>query len=116
MHADLKQLNEAGTLPDILKWVTHADDGPPFLHVISQFSELNKVPATTKHLNSAEMIAAQSCGRVLQQLLDDAVYQPEHYLKVKWFGIYWNETVGYIPDAPVEPVSFPGSRAITWER
>jgi hypothetical protein len=92
-----------------------ADDGPPHLDVLQSIGALNQEPVTPEHMNSAEIIEAQSCQRILQNLIDQSIHEPKHYEKLKWFGVYWNTTVRFAPNALISPVRFPGFKRATWE-
>ena len=67
-------------------------------------------------INSREVIQAQSNQRILQDLIDSSIHEPKHFEKLKWLGVYWNTTVGFTPNALIPPVTFPGSRNVTWIR
>jgi len=56
---------------------------------------LNEVAPTAEFLDSEEVLEAQFCRAVIQNLLDESIYQPSHYEKLRWLSIYWNSTVVY---------------------
>jgi hypothetical protein len=70
-----------------------AEDGPPYLHVFAKFRMLNEAAPTVEFLNSDEVLEAQFCRAAIQNLLDESIYQPSHYEKLRWLSIYWNSTV-----------------------
>lgn len=90
------------------------NDGPPYLHILLRLKEFNSLTASIEDRNSPEIIAAQSYQRILQQLLDHSIHEPRHFEKVRWFALYWNGTFGFTPGALIGPVTFPGSRDMTW--
>jgi signal transduction histidine kinase len=93
-----------------------ADDGPPYLHILQDIGDLNTAPATEEHFYSDTVSDAQSLQRILQNLIDNSIHEPRHFAKTRWFGLYWNGVVGFTPGVPVGPVTFPGSRNVTWIR
>ncbi|WP_428122471.1 hypothetical protein [Bradyrhizobium sp.] len=91
------------------------DDGPPYLHILQGLKKLNSDSYfSIEGRNSSEVIEAQSYQRILQNLLDHSIHEPRHFEKVRWFALYWNGTFGVAPDAPIGPVTFPGSRDVSW--
>jgi hypothetical protein len=90
------------------------DDGPPHLDILQDIGELNSKPVTPELMQSDVIINAQSCQRILQNLIDQSIHEPKHFEKLRWFGIYWNGTVGFTPGALIASVTFPGSRNATW--
>jgi len=79
--------------PRLHPQVLLADDGPPYLHVFARFRLLNEGQPTPDHLNSPEAILAQTCQSSIQNLLNESIYEPRHYEKLRWLAIYWNSTV-----------------------
>jgi hypothetical protein len=69
-------------------------DGPPFLDTL--------LFCRTAPSDFADEIAG--CRAALQQALDNSVYDPGHYEKLRWLTIYWN---GIALDAGGSPVDFP---------
>jgi hypothetical protein len=90
-----------------------AEDGPPFLDVLAGFRILNETDPTPEFLNSPEILLAQRCQRALQNLVDESIYQPRHYEKLRWLAIYWNGTVASRPPTgPLEMIVLPRMRNI----
>jgi hypothetical protein len=69
------------------------EDGPPFLDTLAGYSRLNEGEPTPEFLNSPEILAAQVCQRALQNAVDESIYDPRHYEKLRWLAVYWNSTV-----------------------
>jgi len=89
VYQDFQRLTPSLRHPQVLL----ADDGPPYLHVFSGFRLLNEGQPTPAYLNSEDVLLAQTCQRSIQNLLDDSIYEPRHYEKLRWLAIYWNSTV-----------------------
>jgi len=93
----------------IIPRVRLAEDGPPYLDIFARFSDLNAAEPTIDFLNSPEVALAQACQRAIQDLVDDSIYEPRHYEKLRWLAIYWNTTVAR-PLGALEPIVLPISR------
>ena len=52
---------------------------------------------------------AQVCQRAIQDLVDDSIYDPRHYEKLRWLAIYWNTAVAR-PLGALEAIVLPISR------
>jgi hypothetical protein len=91
-----------------------ADDGPPYLDILRMMKKFNSLGSSITVRNSAEIIAGQSCQRILQELLDHSIHEPRHFEKVRWFALYWNGTFGFAPGALIGPVTLPVSRDMSW--
>jgi hypothetical protein len=72
-------------------------DGPPFLDILVLLRS-----APTEY---ADEITA--CRASLQRALDDSVYDPAHFEKLRWLAIYWNGIASRAGSALVEVVEFP---------
>jgi hypothetical protein len=109
VYQDFRRLIPSLKFPQVLL----ADDGPPYLHVFAGFRMLNEGQPTPDYLNSEEVILAQTCQRSIQNLLDDSIYEPRYYEKLRWLAIYWNATVviGAL-GAPLEMIVLPASRNV----
>ncbi len=90
------------TFPQVLL----GEDGPPYLHVLANFEQLNRTPGTIESSNDDEMLFAITCQKAIQNLLDDSIHEPKHYEKLRWLAIYWNSTVATGP-GPLTPIKFP---------
>jgi hypothetical protein len=67
-------------------------DGPPFLDTL--------LLCRTAPNEFADEIA--DCRAALQQALNDSVYDPAHFEKLRWFTIYWNGIAMRVGGSPVE--------------
>jgi hypothetical protein len=109
VYQDFRTLTPSLKFPQVLL----ADDGPPYLHVFAGFRMLNEGQPTPDYLNSEEVRLAQTCQRSIQNLLDDSIYEPSHYEKLRWLAIYWNTTVATAATgAPLEMIVLPVSRNV----
>jgi hypothetical protein len=109
VYQDFRRLTPSLKFPQVLL----ADDGPPYLHVLARFEPLNEGHPTPDYLNSEEVRLAQTCQRSIQNLLDDSIYEPSHYEKLRWLAIYWNATVATKgTGAPLEMIMLPASRNV----
>jgi hypothetical protein len=83
VHQDLRQIDEDPFHNEVIR----DEDGPPYLHVLRPFRRPSALTAEQLHF-------AQTCGEVIQNLLNDSIYEPKHYEKLRWLAIYWNTTIG----------------------
>jgi hypothetical protein len=81
----------------------HADDGPVYLDIFWKF----KKPGAASQV----MVTGQSCRACIQNLLNESIYNPRHFEKLRWLAIYWNSVrLGQPPIDLLEPVDFPSMR------
>lgn len=73
--------------------IRFADDGPPYIHVLHNFEklELSKIDLAESASEGATQF--RECRVSLQRLINEAIYEPNHYEKLKWFGVYWNSVL-----------------------
>jgi hypothetical protein len=107
VYQDFQKTASGLKIPQVLL----AEDGPPYLHVFAPFRMLNETQPTIDFLNSEEVLQDQDCKRAIQNLLDDSIYEPRHYEKLRWLAIYWNSTVAVgAPSGALEMITLPISR------
>jgi hypothetical protein len=90
-----------------------SDDGPRYLHVLRRVAE--NVPegfgALTKMPDQAEIRKFANMRDQIQNRLEEAVDNPRHYEKVKWFVTYWTRycvPVKMVPELKgLEPINPP---------
>lgn len=85
------------------------DDGPPYLDILTRFHGINEGQ------NAGFLDTARQCRAQLQVLLDESMYRPPHFEKVRWLAGKWNLKMGFHSDPLVRRVDYVGSRQITWE-
>jgi len=79
------------------KRIKQAEDGPHFLNVLHRLrdemdSELLSNPQV--HAEQSKGLARYvTMGKKIQKRFDEAVDNPRHFEKVKWFGNYWNSII-----------------------
>jgi hypothetical protein len=113
VYCDFQVVASSLQIPQVLL----AEDGPPYLHVFARLRMLNEAPATFDYLNSEEALQAQACQRAIQNLLDDSIYEPRHYEKLRWLAIYWNSTVAAAaPGDALKSIIFPFGRQLSGRR
>jgi hypothetical protein len=87
-HRDFKSMVEVGRKTFIASGfeaeIRHDDDGPPFLDILSPFRDLSG--STPERL----LVTAETCHRSIQTKLDDSIYDPSIYKKLRWLTVYWN--------------------------
>jgi hypothetical protein len=71
-----------------------SEDGPPHLHIFAAFEEAPQDTAVKK-----------LCQGMIQSLLDESIFVPKHYEKLRWLAIYWNSTAAR--GDPVHRIVFP---------
>jgi hypothetical protein len=101
-RARSRELWETGEFNPRLK---HADDGPVYLDILRKFRKLSGV-------DSRSLRTCQSCRASIQNLLNESIYDPRHFEKLRWLAIYWNTALpfGEPPIDLLEPVDFPSMK------
>jgi hypothetical protein len=105
-HRDFKVMLETGRKTFIASGfeaeVLHDDDGPPFLDILSRFRDLSgSIPARL-------LVTAEACHKAIQTKLDQSIYDPSIFRKLRWLTIYWNGVA--LSDGSMgqlKPVDFP---------
>jgi hypothetical protein len=77
----------------------HDDDGPVFVDILSGYRGSEPIPYERL------IVTGNACHASIQAMLDESIYNPAHYEKLRWLAIYWN---GARPQA--EHVIFPAAR------
>jgi hypothetical protein len=67
-----------------------ADDGPHYLHILSRVGTGLKHPDVPLGFDRSVIPIMRDR---IQQRFDEAVDEPRHFEKVKWFALYWNESL-----------------------
>lgn len=81
--------------------VLQADDGPYFIHFLDYYSDLLPVVGDGSLEDETNRIAER-----IQDRLEEAIDNPRHFEKVKWFAKYWNRTLK--PYREVKQIEGPG--------
>jgi hypothetical protein len=77
----------------------HDDDGPVFVDIFSGYR-------TSEHIPYERLVlTGEACRASIQAKLDESIYHPAHFEKLRWLAIYWNSVR---PQA--EHVIFPAMR------
>jgi hypothetical protein len=74
-----------------------AEDGPSFLHVLAQIEMITGVNERRPPDSTEPPLSLARFERMknnIQKRFDDAVDNPRHFEKVKWFAQYFNDTIG----------------------
>jgi hypothetical protein len=95
-HTDFTQLDVTGQDPHLRPSVKLDSDGPPFLDFFATFRALSDRSPERLHT------IVRSCRAHIQGHLNDAIYEPSVFEKLRWLAIYWNST-----GAGLQPVVFP---------
>jgi hypothetical protein len=90
--------NKAGEA-SVGQMLRRSEDGPMFLHVLREI-EVRALPhrlgSEVKKLDdprlSGMLVQFGKIGEQIQRRFDEAVDNPAHFEKVKWFANYWNAT------------------------
>jgi hypothetical protein len=104
-HKDFENNHLADNWDDFSRpALRHDDDGPVFVDVFSAFrvkttSAPSRVPVTGKAIRAN-----------IQKQLDDSIYNPAHFKKLRWLTIYWNRAILLRGDDVFERVGFPVAR------
>jgi hypothetical protein len=103
VHEDFLRIDADALNPSYEKTLKpnlrHDDDGPVFVDIFSGLRPANYMQ--TERL----LVLAGACREKIQARLDQSIYNPFHYEKLRWLAIYWN---GVRPQA--EHVIFPAMR------
>jgi hypothetical protein len=102
-HEDFLQLETVqldNVFVKVLKpGLRHAEDGPVFVDIFAGYRG-------SEHIGyERAIVTANACRESIQAMLDQSIYNPAHYEKLRWLAIYWN---GARPQA--EHVIFPAAR------
>jgi hypothetical protein len=92
--------------------VRQADDGPNFLHVLHRLRDAMNNELLSNPQVHAEKSKALSryvgMGKQIQYRFDEAVDDPRHFEKVKWFANYWNDVISEHPIQGIERITGAG--------
>ena len=81
--------------------VSLGEDGPPYLNIFEGLKFLlNKGDARIE----ATQVATK-CQAAIQRLIEDSIYDPSHYEKLRWLALQWNITFALHEE--VERIIFP---------
>ena len=96
-HLDFGQIKTVGQVDPLLRPSIKLDyDGPPFLDIFAPFRALSdSSPARLLEI-------VRECRSCIQTHLNESIYEPNVYEKLRWLTIYWNST-----GAGPQPVIFP---------
>lgn len=105
-HRDFVQLCANGRAdwvsPTLGGHLRYDDDGPVFVDIFAPLRDLSH--AAPKQFS----VTAASCRASIQNLLNESIYQPRIYKKLRWLAVYWNGVVLGQPETDLlEPVDFP---------
>ncbi|NUU44547.1 hypothetical protein [Tardiphaga robiniae] len=83
-HVDYKSptYTHAGANYSELPAFRFDNDGPPFLDILAPL----RLPTADGFEEDIPLIREE-----IQRSLDEAIYEPKHFEKVRWLAIYWNE-------------------------
>jgi hypothetical protein len=82
----------------------HDEDGPVYVDVFSSFRILDgQIPPRVT-------LTAQACRANIQEKLDNSIYIPAHYEKLRWLALYWNAVRQMQVTHGLEPIEFPINR------
>ena len=62
----------------------HDDDGPVFVDIFSGYRISEHIPYG--HM----VVTGEGCRASIQAKLDESIYNPAHFEKLRWLAIYWN--------------------------
>lgn len=79
-----------------------SDDGPAHVDVLNRLLVINQYQPTHEELDNWK-----SCEYVLEHLLNHAMEDPNKFEKIKWFAVYWNETISQGVPERLTMVKFP---------
>jgi len=103
VHKDFENNRLADSWDDFTRpALRHDEDGPVFVDVFSAF----RVKGTT--LPSRVPVIGQAIREHIQNQLDDSIYNPAYFKKLRWLTIYWNGATR--SGGVFEPVHFPVAR------
>lgn len=81
----LKQGTFKGIFSDAIR---ESDDGPLYLHVLGRFEEIKELKDDKRKRLLARLIKIRDR---IEGRLREAVDEPAHFEKVRWFAAYWND-------------------------
>jgi hypothetical protein len=79
---EIKKIEEnLGTKERLATLIRVADDGPAFVNILY---DINDEYPSVDH---------DGGRKIILHLLEDAMHNPKHYQKLKWFAEYWNTSI-----------------------
>lgn len=84
-HSDFAQIKIVDKVdPHIRPSIKLDNDGPPFLDIFAPFRTLSSS-------SPARIFAiAESCRASIKNQLQNSIYEPRHFEKLRWLTLYWN--------------------------
>lgn len=91
--------------------IQYAGDGPPFLDIFWLFRERVIGGPNADWLRKETTLEewGAECQKHIQAMLDEAIYNPQHFEKVRWLAAIWNELAKLWNEhgmTPLDKVSF----------
>jgi hypothetical protein len=80
-----------------------SEDGPPFV----DFFDHLEFMLTDDYFGGFGDKTVRKCHEAIQNLLDRSIYNPNHYEKLRWLAIEWNNTIGAKHSETVGKIVFP---------
>jgi hypothetical protein len=101
-HQHFKQIQANRDLVNEQNQLRYDDDGPVFVDFLAPFRD------DMSHASVLDAKNASRCRAAIQNQLNEAIYDPNIYLKLRWLSIYWNSVRTHQPLIDMlEPVEFP---------
>lgn len=101
------------------EWIIQSDDGPMFVHTLrstSEFAYRTKLDNTNLSPPEQTSLAhITDLQNKIQMRLDEAIDNPRHFQKVRWFAEYWNRSFPY-GGTDFTTIQGPGLNQATWMR
>jgi hypothetical protein len=85
-HLDYKKFNIHKDESPIVR-LSQSEDGPIFVDIFALFCSSNV------ELSPAMIAVGKQCRRHLQTMLNESIYDPRHYEKLRWLADHWNAIV-----------------------
>jgi hypothetical protein len=105
-HEDYNKLDVAALenkFTGIAPRLRYDEDGPVFADFLAPFRNLG----TSPHRERLR-VTAQSCHAAIQSQVNDSIYDPRIYKKLRWMALYWNGmSMSQGADCGLEHVKFP---------
>jgi hypothetical protein len=106
-NLDLEALKDKFT--GIAPRLRYDEDGPVFVDFLTPFRNLGTSPYRDRH-----RVTAESCHAAIQSQVNDSIYDPRIYIKLRWLALYWNDmTMSQGADCKLEHVKFPAMANLT---
>jgi hypothetical protein len=89
--------------------IRHDEDGPVFVDVLAPH-RITADDYVEAHIPARVLLNGRAIRASIQNHLDNSIYIPAHYRKLRWLALYWNAVRRMRVFDQLEPIKFPMQR------